>query len=96
MAERLNGGPYVIGPGQDTFIEYWWGERDRGEDRHLAYACAHPIQDDPFPDESSLLSYDQRALCSDSDFLGGRYWYGFTVHNDRPHPKAFDIYATTP
>ena len=40
MSERLNGGPFTLGYGQQCYVEYWWGN---GDDRHLAYASAHPV-----------------------------------------------------
>lgn len=96
MSERLNGGPFVIGPAQDVFIEYAWGQQQRGQDRHLAYACAHPIVEE-LEGQVSLLSSDQRSLWDATDFEGGSYYYGFTVHNDSTsHSQVFDVYATTP
>ena len=95
MSERLNGGPFTLAPGQQIYLEYWWGKY--GDDHHLAYAAAHPLD----PSGANLVSFDQRALLGPrADFQeGDSYTYGVTVRNDRPpntNPSTFDVYATTP
>jgi hypothetical protein len=93
MSERLNGGPFTLGYGQQCYIEYWWGN---GDDRHLAYASAHPVGEFP---TASIVSFDQRALMEGSMFEGGGYKYGVTIRNDSTdgdNHTPFDVYATTP
>jgi len=88
MSERLNGGPFTLGFGQQVSFEYWWGN---GDDRHLAYASAHPVND---VFGANFVSFDQRALQD-----GNSYTYGVTVRNDADaglDPTPFDVYATTP
>jgi hypothetical protein len=93
MSERLNGGPFTLGFGQQVFLEYWWGE---GDDRQLAYASAHPVSD---ASGANFVSFDQRALTEGKMTEGFAYKYAVTIRNDATEgndPTAFDVYATTP
>ncbi len=99
MSQRLNGGPFTLGFGQQTYLEYWWG---KGDDRHLAYAAAHPVGEDF---GANFVSFDQRALTEAVPVEGAAagkgvlYKYGVTVRNDATQgddPTPFDVYATTP
>ncbi len=93
MSERLNGGPFTLGFGQQGYLEYWWGD---GDDRHLAYASAHPVGDFY---GANLVSLDQRALTEGRMTEGNAYKYGVTIRNDSTEgddPTPFDVYATTP
>lgn len=93
MSERLNGGPFTLGFGQQVFLEYWWGN---GDDRHLAYASAHPVGDFP---GANFVAFDQRALTEGRMTEGNAYKYGVTIRNDATEgddPTPFDVYATTP
>ena len=89
MSERLNGGPFTLAYGQQTSFEYWWGN---GDDRHLAYASAHPVND--VFGGTDFVSFDQRSFQE-----GNAFKYGVTVRNDSTEgldPTPFDLYATTP
>lgn len=95
MSQRMNGGPFTLGFGQQAYVEYWWGS---GDDRHLAYGCAHPVDDWP---GANFVSFDQRSLTETKvEFTEGvSYRYGFTVRNDATfgdNPTPFDVYAATP
>lgn len=96
MSERVNGGPFTLGFGQQAFIEYWWGN---GDDRHLAIGCAHPTSHSA---GSNFVSFDQRVFV---EALGGAqighigFRYGFTIRNDAhegDNPTPFDVYVATP
>jgi len=93
MSQRLNGGPFTLSFGQEGYLEYWWGTY--GDDQHLAYAAAHPL------DGTNFVSFDQRALIEPRPNFqeGVAYKYGFTVRNDAHEgnePGTFDVYAATP
>jgi hypothetical protein len=90
MSERLNGGPFTLGFGKVAYITYWFGSHG-GDDRHLAYGCAHPLSDWG----GNFVSFDQRSMRDEQD----HYTYGFTVRNDATSGEVatpFDVYATTP
>ena len=90
MAERLNGGPWALNDGDVLYVDYWWGS---GDDRHLAYASAHPVE--WIPDGGpvgEVVSFDQRASIGDQ----GKHVYGVTVRCNGPGYSEFDLYAATP
>lgn len=90
MSERLNGGPWALNNGGVLYVEYWWGS---GDDRHLAYACAHPVEWTPDGGAvGEVVSFDQRASIGEK----GKHVYGVTIRNNGPEVSEFDLYATTP
>ena len=85
MADRLNGGPFVIGVGNTAWFNYWWG--NPGDDKGGRYGFGWPTDNG-----GEIVSFDQRVVKRRQQD-GGGVLYGVTIRNDGPLSVPVDLYA---